>query len=215
MGFSLFLLFLGLFYGGLSLGQFIPPLSCSANPQNAIAGQLVTVTAVGGAGGYLWYVPENNLASVTSPIATVSFQTPGTRNITVNSAGLIANCTVNVSGSTSTISPGVVFPSITTIGAGQVLGTSTGPLLCNPQIQSKLIGQPATFTASGGIGNYIWTAPGVASQFGNAVSLTYFTSGTRTITLTSGSQQDTCTLSVSGFPTLPNTGEGGARFFKR
>ena len=79
------------------------------------------------------------------------------------------------------------------------------PLACSPASWQVTIGTDATFTASGGSsGAYAWSAPAGAvpstSGSGSSFTLRYNTSGTRSISLTRGSEGPvTCTLRVLTF----------------
>jgi hypothetical protein len=81
----------------------------------------------------------------------------------------------------------------------------TQALTCNPATQSVAIGQTAQFTAGGGTGTYSWAAPGGSPSAGNtnAFNASYATSGTKTVTLTSGGQTVTCTVFVAPAPIPP------------
>lgn len=207
-------LFVGLFNGGLSFGQYYPNLTCSPNTQTANVGQSVTVTASGGSGGYIWYALENNLSGISSPTVSVSFQSPGMRYVNVNAGGVSATCNVNV------VASGGQYP----YNGTSYVPTTYGQLMCSPSSQTATTGNAVTFTASGGNGYYTWYAPNLTlnNPTGSAFTVNYATPGTQTITVSSGGQTATCTLTVSSVLgatyvptyTLPNTGGGGARFFK-
>lgn len=181
-----------------AFAQSVPALTCSPATQTVNVGQSATFTASGGAGGYTWYAPDVSLTNPTGSGFVVTYNTPGTRIITVNAAGLSANCTLNV------VSPGG--------------STTGGTLACSPATQSATVGQSATFTATGGTGSYVWSAPELTlvNPTGSGFTVNYATTGTKTITVTSGNQSAVCTLAVSAgtTPGLPNTGGGAARFLK-
>lgn len=74
-------------------------LSCSP-PASAIRGQQVVVMATGGSGEYAWTADEENGDPVTiqasGNTATMIFSTTGAKTVNVRSAGLEAQCVVNV-----------------------------------------------------------------------------------------------------------------------
>lgn len=99
---------------------------------------------------------------------------------------------------------------------GSVLGAATTTLSCGPSSRTVATGQLATFSASGGNGNYVWTAPQMAARSGNTLTVFYTTPGTSSVTVASGSQTATCNVTITGSvlgdnttPGLPNTGAGG------
>ena len=200
-------MFVGLFNGGVSMGQYAP-LTCSPTTQTAYVGQSVVVTASGGAGGYSWFTPENNLSGMTGSSVTVVYQSPGPRYVTVNAAGVSVNCQVNVI-SSGTVPGTTYYPVVT-----------SGPVMCSPSTQTAAVGQTVTFSATGGDGTYTWSAPEVtlANPIGLNLQVHYATPGTRNITVYSAGQSSVCSLNVTGSVlgaytyALPNTGGGGARF---
>ncbi len=64
-------------------------------------------------------------------------------------------------------------------------------LACSPSSQTVEIDHPATFYAYNGSGAYTWTAPNSAGATGDVFTLSYSTTGTRTITVTSHNQDPT------------------------
>ncbi|HEY4501636.1 MAG TPA: PKD domain-containing protein [Candidatus Paceibacterota bacterium] len=78
--------------------------------------------------------------------------------------------------------------------------------------------QPVTFTATGGTGNYTWSGNNIniINKNGKQFVVTYPNAGVYPITVTSGGDSATCTMTVvaSGgvpapfTPGLPNTGGG-------
>lgn len=79
-------------------------------------------------------------------------------------------------------------------------------LTCAPAMQTIDINQTASFSANGGTGTYTWSAPGAntTSGTGKNFSAVYQSSGTRTVTVTSGSKTATCNVVVTAPPTGPN-----------
>jgi uncharacterized repeat protein (TIGR01451 family) len=82
--------------------------------------------------------------------------------------------------------------------------TVVAPLVCAPPTQTVQLGQSAQVSATGGTGTYGWSAPGgtpaAASGPLASFSTTYASSGTKTITLISGTQTAQCQVFV---PTPP------------
>jgi len=72
------------------------------------------------------------------------------------------------------------------------------PLVCAPPTQTVSIGQTASVSATGGTGTYAWSAPGgsIPTGTGSTFATSYPTAGTKTITVTSGAQTDTCQVLV-------------------
>lgn len=79
-----------------------------------------------------------------------------------------------------------------------VAGTVIPEVVCAPSFQSVRVNQQALLAAAGGTGTYNWTAPEATPSTGIGTSFSaYYTSvGSRTVTLTSGSKQTTCTVNV-------------------
>ena len=159
----------------------IPPtvstLVCLPPSQNVAPNQAAAVSAAGGSGTYSWSAPGGSTTAGAGSTFSTSYPTAGTRTITVTSGEQTASCTV-------------------TVVVGEV------PLVCAPVTQTVAIGQLAPMTATGGTGTYSWSAPGgtVPSGTGAAFSTAYGTSGTRAVTVTSGTQSATCTVVVPDPP---------------
>lgn len=79
-----------------------------------------------------------------------------------------------------------------------VAGTVVPEVVCAPSFQSVRVNQRALLAAAGGTGNYNWTAPEATPNTGtgNSFSAYYTSVGSRTVTLTSGTKQTTCTVNV-------------------
>ncbi len=73
---------------------------------------------------------------------------------------------------------------------------------CTPTTQSVYTGGTATLTASGGTGTFAWTASGgsPASGSGATFATTYTTTGTKTVSVVSGTTNAQCSVSVSTPP---------------
>ena len=70
---------------------------------------------------------------------------------------------------------------------------------CTPETQGTSQGMPITLYATGGNNSYSWSAPEGATKTGTNSSFTtsFNTTGTKTITLTSGSKSKQCTVIVN------------------
>jgi hypothetical protein len=113
----------------------------------------------------------------------------------------------------------VLFPNEPWTSAKQIRGwiqwsapqcTNTPPPptpiapVCSPSTQTVNIGENANFTATGGNGSFSWTSSGNPSNgSGSNFHTSYLTSGTKTVTVTSGGLSDQCTVIVR--PTPPPT----------
>ena len=78
---------------------------------------------------------------------------------------------------------------------------------CTPLTQTVSVNTNASLSGSGGNGTYTWTAPGGSPAFGAGVSFTtqYSTTGTKTVTVSSGGQNASCTVTVTtGSSSLPD-----------
>ena len=101
------------------------------------------------------------------------------------------------------------------VGIGAQAQVAATPVACNFGLPSVPAGQPATMTASGGNGSYVWSSPGlvIANPTGSSFTATFNAAGTYAVTVTSAGQSATCSILVtpavvtSGTPGLPNTGE--------
>ncbi len=153
-----------------------PELVCTPPTQTAQAGQTVTVNAAGGTGSYNWSAPGGSTSTGTGASFSTSFASSGTNTITVTSGQQTATCMVTV-------------PVIPT-------------LVCTPPSQTVQIGQMASVAASGGTGTYSWSAPGGSTSTGSGASFStsYATPGANTISVVSGQQSATCTVTVQTQP---------------
>lgn len=151
----------------------VPDVICSPATQNANVNQSVAMYASGGNGTYAWSAEGGYPASGSSNSFNTSYSTSGTKTVTVQSGGKTAQCQVVVSNP---------IPTLT----------------CNPANQTVNVGDIASVSASGGIGNYSWSAAGgnPASGTGSNFSTSYATSGSKTVTVTAGTQTQTCYVTV-------------------
>lgn len=170
-------------------------LTCSPASTSATVGNPVSFTAAGGNGSYSWTAPGVVLDNAVGQTLTMRYGTSGARNVTVTSGSQTASCSVNV------LEPTGNFPALS----------------CSASAASVMVGNPVSFTATGGTGTYTWTAPGVVldNAVGQTLTMNYGSAGPRMVSVTSGAQTATCSTDVFGgfvppiVPGLPNTGEGG------
>lgn len=78
--------------GNVSSGN----LSCLPVSQSITLGQVATFSAVGGNGNYFWSAPDMVITNPTGSGFSASYTSTGFKTLTVASAGLTTNCTVNV-----------------------------------------------------------------------------------------------------------------------
>lgn len=82
------------------------------------------------------------------------------------------------------------------------LNVSSGSSLsCSPATQARFVDEVASLSASGGTGkvDYAWSAPGgtPSSGTGSTFDVVYGTTGTKSVTLTRGSDTDVCEVDVT------------------
>ena len=123
------------------------------------AGSPITLTASGGANGYVW----GGSATGSGSTQTLTFNTPGSYSVSVYSPTGGAYAQSNTASTT-----------ITVIAAAQTVSIS-------PASPSITAGQSVTFTASGGRNGYIWA--GTAGTSGSTQSARFDTPGTYTVTV--------------------------------
>jgi len=72
-------------------------------------------------------------------------------------------------------------------------------LTCSPSNQTRDINQTANFSANGGTGSYSWSTSNSSNNSGSGknFSTSYFTSGSKTVKVTSGSQTANCGVYVN------------------
>jgi hypothetical protein len=86
--------------------------------------------------------------------------------------------------------------------------TVTSSLACSPSTQNRTIGEIANFTVVGGTGSYSWNAVGGSPTSGSGASFatSYNTTGTKNVSVTSGSETKNCSVVVSDAPPATPTG---------
>jgi hypothetical protein len=150
-----------------------PQLVCSPATQTVMTNFPANFSASGGNGNYSW---SGGGTPATGNGADFSsfFSTSGAKTVTVTDGNQTAQCGVNV-----------IPPAPT-------------PLSCQPQTQTVNVGDIAVFSATGGNGNYFWSSPGVPSSgVGTNFSSAFSTSGTKTVTVTDGTQTRQCSVNVN------------------
>ncbi len=157
------------------------PLSCAPSTQTRDIGVNATLTASGGTGTYSWATTNGFPSSTgTGGSFSVYYATLGTKTVTVTSGAETATCQVVV---------------------------ATNPLTCAPASVNIGVNQNQTFTSTGGdpTQQRSWLAlEGVPTTGGNSASFAtkFATAGTKTITVTRGSETATCQAIVTAPPTV-------------
>ena len=135
-----------------------PAVSCTASPQSAKVGQIVSFTASGGNGQqYIWTVSGGAVGNYNGKTFKTTFATPGTYIATVGSGDKNGNCSVVVSEQD--------YPVLT----------------CAASAASIDINQIVTFNAFGGTAPYTWTGgEQPAGGAGNSFNTSYSSAGGKT-----------------------------------
>lgn len=157
-------------------------LICTASSTTANLNTVVTFSASGGVNApasYVWSTSGGNPASANG-VATVgvTWNTVGTKNVTVTAGTQSASCPV-------------------------IIQQPPTGLSCNPPSQSVFLNQTANFFATGGTGTFAWSAPGGANGNGSGqfFSTSYGGAGNYIVTVTSGTESATCNVNASIAPT--------------
>jgi len=149
-----------------------PTLTCAPATQDVGVDQDASFTAAGGSGTYAWSSPGSSAPTTGSgPTYTARYATTGTKTVTVTSGAQSMDCEVVVNSG----------------------------LVCAPGTQEIGEGQSASFSVVGGSGSYDWESPGSDppdTGTGSTYSAAYGTTGSYTVTVTSGALSDTCDVSV-------------------
>lgn len=169
-----------------------PPASCtlSFSPSTITAGSSTTGswTSSGDADSQLPYSCTGNIGSGTlSASGSTSVSPTQTQSCTltaVNDWGDGSTC-----GATVTVNP---------------VAPPANPVSCSPNTQTVNTGGTASFSASGGTGTYSWSGGGSPAT-GNAAtfSTVYSTAGSKTVTVSSGTQSASCLVTVNTPPAAP------------
>ena len=154
-----------------------PPatLVCAPASQTAQTGQPVYFTATGGNGTFTWSAPAGSQISGSSNSFSTSYNTAGGKVVTVTSGNQTATCNV-------------------TVQAPVVQN-----LVCNPGNQIAGTNQSVFFTATGGSGNYSWSASSANQVNGTGASFntSYNTAGDYNVNVNDGSQNAVCHVHVN------------------
>ena len=132
--------------GSLSLAPPRSTVSCSASPPAVDIGENVTATGSGGNGTYSWAAPDGTPASGSGPTFLTSYNTTGTKAITVTSAGVNNVCPVAVS------EGGVPLPAFDftlTNNGNRTVSQGSSALETITAILASGTSEPVSFTASG------------------------------------------------------------------
>jgi uncharacterized repeat protein (TIGR01451 family)/LPXTG-motif cell wall-anchored protein len=163
----------------------IPDVVCVPDIQTVNINEFAYFVASGGNGSYVWSANDGSPSTGSNQSFNTRYASAGTKTVTVSSAGKTDTCTVIVR------------------------EAQTPDVVCVPDHQTTDINDTVSFSATGGNGSYTWSAPGGNPTSGNQQNFTtkYSTSGTKTVTVSSGGKTDYCTVSVreiviSGNPRL-------------
>lgn len=159
---------------------------CSPASQSAYIGALVTVSASGGNSTYQWSAANGDPNTGSGTAFSTRYHVAGTHVIVVTSGPRTAQCSVTI-----------VTPP---------------PLSCSVAPAIQMRNQPVVATAVGGLDGrfgakeYEWSAPGGnPSQQGPSTSeafqTQYASAGTKTITVISGDQTETCDVEIKLYAT--------------
>ncbi|MCL5667249.1 MAG: hypothetical protein M1383_05780 [Patescibacteria group bacterium] len=151
-----------------------PEVYCSPLTQTVSIGQQAYLSASGGNGSFAWEAPGGSPDDGFNSSFSTSYASSGTKSVTVRSGGRSATCSVVVTSPVQT-------------------------LTCSPASQNANIGQVAFFTATGGNGNFTWSAPGGSPSIGSTASFStsYSFAGSKTVIVSSGGESATCGVVVA------------------
>ncbi len=145
---------------------------CAPKTQTVNINQVAFLNATGGNDTYVWSAPNGTPATGSNQSFSTRYSAAGTYTVTVTSAGQSDSCTVHVEDDRNVV--------------------------CVPDYQEADINENVTVSATGGTGSYSWSAPNgsPSTATGSSFTTKYSTTGTKTITVTSGNKSDTCTVKV-------------------
>lgn len=148
------------------------PLLCAPPNQTVAIGAPANMSATGGTGTYSWSAPGGSTPSGAGSSFSTSYAGAGSYTVTVTSGGETATCNVSV--------------------------PQAPPLVCTPPNQTVAVGILANMGATGGTGSYSWSAPGGSNPtgVGASFSTSYASSGGYVVTVTSGAETATCSVTV-------------------
>ncbi len=154
------------------------PLVCNPNVTQTVGiGQSVSFSAAGGNGNYQWNASGANQNSGNGTNFSTSYQSAGNYIVNVSDGSNTAVCNVHVN------------------------PPQFQQLQCTPPTQTANANQTVYFSATGGNGQFTWTAPNSSAQSGNGgnfnTSYSSSNSGYQTVTVRSGDgQQTTCSVLI-------------------
>lgn len=164
-----------------------PPVTrdvfCAPTSVSVGVNQTAQLTATGGNGSFSW---SGGGSPATGTVATfeTAFASAGTYPVTVTSGSTTATCQV-------TVTPPPPPPP-------------PPALVCTSPVQSVLVNQSATFSATGGTGTYAWRGAGTPATGSDAsFTTTFATAGRHTVTVSSGIATATCSILVTAPPPPP------------
>lgn len=149
-------------------------LTCTPVSSTATVNTQVSFIVSGGNGTFSFAGSGINSSTTTNPVFSTSFSNTGPQTFTVSSGGQTAACNVNI------------------VAAG-----SSG-VFCASPTGTILVGQPATFTATGGNGTFSWSATdlSISNPLGTSFTANYTTPGVHLVTVSSNGQSATCAVSI-------------------
>ena len=141
-------------------------------------------------------ISYNSSANITWPSANATYCTVSPSGWTGISGGQPSgNLTSSRTYSVDCTGPGGSASDSVTVN----VQNQQMPVSCSPENQTAQVGNPASFTATGGDGSFWWStfdgSPG--SGNGSSFQTYFFSSGPKTVTVRSGNTTDTCTVQVS------------------
>jgi hypothetical protein len=158
----------------VAVSEIIPTLTCSPANQTINVGNSANFSASGGTGTYSWTGGDNHQTGNGANFST-SFNSSGSRTVTVASGIQSATCSISVNQIT--------------------------PLLnCFPQNQNVNINDLVSFSATGGSGGYSWFTSGSADPnygYGTTFGTRFSQSGYKTVTVNSNGYTAQCMVNVN------------------
>jgi uncharacterized repeat protein (TIGR01451 family) len=159
----------------------IETLTCASVNSPVNVGNYASFTANGGNGSYSWSNGGNPQTGLGRNFTTI-FNSTGYKTVTVQSGNQTANCST------------------------QVIDTVVPDVVCTPANQTANINQTVYFYATGGNGNFNWSAPGSTNggtSNSSAFNTAYSSSGSKSVTVSSAGKSAVCAVNV--LPEQPQT----------
>lgn len=137
--------------------------------------------------------------------SNVGLQLPGVTTTVSTTAGTSTTVTTTMATSSTGTNSGSNENNNNSNNGSNNNSNDNRNLTCSPSLQTVETGTTAAVRLSGGNGTYSLSAPGytVINTDNNRYSFTYKTPGRKSIVATSGSQQATCVIEVTGASLLP------------